>query len=427
MWLRDDCIEQTCTDGQTCVAGACVAAPDEDPCNLTRLEDGARPEGCATMDAGAEQDAGPGMDAGDVDGGLDAGDEDASTPDAGAPDAGPSDAGPGPLDIYNVVFVTSSAHSAGELGNLASADAICETRATEAGLPDPASYVAFLSITGASAITRLAGSRGWVRPDGLPVMDEPADLQAGEMFYPIAVTETGAQPTVTTVATGTRSDLSVGATCGDYTTLAGNVTAGNAYDGTRYFTDRRFGFAPFEPATACNEPAAIYCFGTGRDVALAPPPPPPGAGGAHVSSAMPAVGPTGIAAMDAACGAGYVAFLPDGANAALDRLGGFAGPWVRPDGVVVAENITQLAGERLLAPPLQTAIGLYVGDGRIWSNERTPDTAGGFTCTDWTDAGGGMARFSYLGRARSFYTRAVSRACGPQGDRVICLSTGAVY
>ena len=72
-----------------------------------------------------------------------------------------ADAPPGARANY--VFATSSLHP-GDLGGLAGADAICQQRATAAGLTG--TYVAYLTSGGIHASTRLIGSRGWQRVDG---------------------------------------------------------------------------------------------------------------------------------------------------------------------------------------------------------------------------------------------------------------------
>lgn len=420
VWLRDDCVGTVCPAGETCAAGACRPVDATDPCSLRTLEGDAVPEGCApTTDAGHDAD-------------VDAGTPDAGPLDAGPDDAGPPDAGPTPVDRYNVVFVTSTPRAPGGLGGIEGAHRYCQDLARDANLPEPASYRAFLSTSSAPAISLLTGSRGFVRVDGRPVADRPSELVAGEMRYPIALDETGAEPLETRVATGTRVDHTAGLTCDDWTSEAGEPTAGNAFDGVRFWLDRRFGFAPAPRALSCGEPLSLYCFGTGRTRALEPAAPPAGAGGAFVTSEPVGTQPAGIAAFDDACqregGEDYVAFLPDGAGASpIARLGGFGGPWYRPDGVRVAAGVAELAGEQLDAPPIQTALGVYAADGRIWSAEATPDVSTGFACDAWTSTGP-RGRFSYLGLARTFYTRAVYRECGgAEGERVLCLSTAPVY
>jgi len=72
----------------------------------------------------------------------------------------------------NIVFVTSTLSTPGNIGSLAAADAICTARAQAAALPG--AYVAWLSSTVTSAKARLGSARGWVRVDGMPVADTVA-------------------------------------------------------------------------------------------------------------------------------------------------------------------------------------------------------------------------------------------------------------
>lgn len=418
VWLRDACIDQACGDGLTCERGTCVEAAPVDPCSLTRLEDGTVPEGCTPEEDAGRPDAG--MDGG-TDAGMDGG------PDAGM-DGGPDGGPPGPLDLYNVVFVASEARAPGSYGGISGAHTHCQDLARTAGLPEPDSYRAFLTDGSAPPTTLLTGSRGWVRPDGLPFADTIADISGNRTFYPVALTEAGEEPTETRVATGTSIDFGVGETCGDWTEMTGSVTTGNAFDGPRFWMNRRFGFEPRPPPVDCNTAVALYCFGTGRSLALPAPTPPTGAGRVFVTSNDVDSG-AGISAFDAQCqtegGASYVAFLPDSASGTpLARLAGFTGPWARADGVVVADSVTQLASEELRAPPVLDAFGAYVGD-RLWSTGVAPSMTSGFNCTGWT--AGGNARFSYTGRARGFYSTAVTRICdGVDSERVLCFSTASV-
>src|SRR4051812_9068951 len=86
--------------------------------------------------------------------------------DGGAQMDGPSGTTPDGLagPHLNVAFVTSGVFS-GNLGGVAGADAAC-TAAAQAGNRS-GTFVAFVSSTGENAIARLAGSRGWMRTDGV--------------------------------------------------------------------------------------------------------------------------------------------------------------------------------------------------------------------------------------------------------------------
>ena len=113
-----------------------------------------------------------------IDGGL-ASDGDASNGDGSA-------AMPAP----NVAFATSATFT-GALGGLAGADAACMQAAQQAGLVG--TFVAWLSTTTVNAVDRLSGARGWVRTDGLPIMDTITAGLAGQTFSPIDHDEHGLQ------------------------------------------------------------------------------------------------------------------------------------------------------------------------------------------------------------------------------------------
>ena len=89
------------------------------------------------------------------------------------------------------VFVTSTIHD-GNLGGLGGADAICNARATEAGLPGAGSYLAWLSAGGVSPSTRFTQAAvPYKRVDGTTVAGDWADLVDGSLAAPIQVTEGG--------------------------------------------------------------------------------------------------------------------------------------------------------------------------------------------------------------------------------------------
>ncbi len=122
----------------------------------------------------------------------------------------------------NYVFVTSTAPASLNFGvspdvALSAADSFCNQKANGRL---PGQYVAWLStsasgsVAGVDAVKRLIiggdptkPARGWIRPDGRPFADSAATLTAGnQVFYPIAIDETGADASGRTVATGTKSD-----------------------------------------------------------------------------------------------------------------------------------------------------------------------------------------------------------------------------
>lgn len=88
-----------------------------------------------------------------------------------------------------IAFATSTLHS-GNLGGLAGADAICQQRATAAGLGG--AYKAWLSDATASPATRFVQNPGrYVRTDGLPIAADWAALVSGVILINLDRTETG--------------------------------------------------------------------------------------------------------------------------------------------------------------------------------------------------------------------------------------------
>jgi cysteine-rich repeat protein len=89
------------------------------------------------------------------------------------------------------VFVTSTLHT-GNMGGLAGADAICNTRAAAANLTG--TYMAWLStseVNGTPATRFVQSAVPYLKVNGVKVADNWADLIDGTLDSPIDVTETG--------------------------------------------------------------------------------------------------------------------------------------------------------------------------------------------------------------------------------------------
>lgn len=433
VWLRDDCIDRVCVPGNTCVAGTCVDATPIDPCALRVIETFVVPEGCGMpdggvdtgtpdtgpQDAGVDSNVGPREDAGS-DGGLD-----------GGPDAGPPD----PLDIYNVVFVSSESFVPGEFGGIDNAHDHCQRLARAAGLPE-SEYRAFLSTSAASALSVLGDARGFVNVEGRPFADRSTDLAEGKIFYPILLNERGdPNPESRWVVTGTNEDLSTDSTCNDWSSTDGQVTTGNAHDGAPFWLNRRFGFNG-NPPVGCNLENPIYCFGVGRRAELDAPETPAETGGIFLSTGRVSAG-SGTEAFDALCedegGPEYVAFLPSAVGeSAISRVGSYRGPWARPDGVLVGDY-NDLASGQMLAAINVNATGGYLSGGTevvgVWSGAVQPDAASieATTCSAWNDGSTAQnGRVAYFGRARDTYSNSGTYRvqCNiSEGFPVFCIST----
>jgi hypothetical protein len=125
-----------------------------------------------------------------------------------------------------VAFVTWNAMPSG--GGVAAADSLCASEARAAGLPG--SFKALLSAERVSAASRF-DLRGppWVRTDGVPIVEDAADLARSSLIAPIDVTATGAYVGWNTTWTGARSPGDPGtraSTCSSWTSTAADMYAG---------------------------------------------------------------------------------------------------------------------------------------------------------------------------------------------------------
>jgi hypothetical protein len=163
--------------------------------------------------------------------------------------------------LPNIMFVTSTLQD-GNLGGLTGADAICRARAGAAGLSG--TYVAYLSSTVGGvqilAPSRVGGATGWIRVDGLPVMNTITQMTAGTLVNPPVLTESGANAaSFPEVWTGTRFDGSLGPTCGTNWTI--NIT-GEAASGNCTTTSSK---VVQDGTRGCSTVAQrLYCLGIDR-------------------------------------------------------------------------------------------------------------------------------------------------------------------
>jgi hypothetical protein len=148
-----------------------------------------------TSDAGSVAPAEAGNDA------PDPGQPDGASPEGGdgSGDGGgyigdaSGDQAPGTPAAGNVVFVSSMAYQAANLGGLSGADAKCQALALQANLAG--TFKAWLSDSQVSAATRLAHSAlPYVLVDGTLVASDWSQLTSGSLAHPIDRTETGGPP-----------------------------------------------------------------------------------------------------------------------------------------------------------------------------------------------------------------------------------------
>ncbi|HTL39046.1 MAG TPA: DUF1554 domain-containing protein [Kofleriaceae bacterium] len=290
----------------------------------------------------------------------------------------------------NTVFVTRTKYGA-DLGGLMGADDKCKMAADSVGLQG--TYVAWLSTTTVDAIDRLAGSRGWVRVDGTPVLDR-VDLGLQTMFNGILLDETGSA-VAGSIRTGTNSIGRKSPACADWTTTTGNdAINGIAEEGIPGFTSGNTG-------TTCAAMIPIYCFGIGNVATVAPK-------SAMVTnphlifvSSQPRT-TTGIAALDTLCQNDVAAASLAGTFRAMvatttttiaSRFTSDSRPVVRVDGTVVSPTMSDfLAGNTLSSFANQLTNGTYVGAIKVWTGATNPTATGSMaeTCNNWNDLTAGL-------------------------------------
>jgi hypothetical protein len=322
---------------------------------------------------------------------------------------------------HNLVFATSTM-SPGDFGSLAVADQACADRAAAAGLVG--TFKAWLSTTQVNASDRLAGARGWIRLDGLPLFDAVTDITTlHRIWYPVLYDELGTTLTLGDggVWTGTRPEGGpTDYTCGDWTGSVG-ATWGDATGGAELWTDTN--------RSACKEgqpnyfgPFRFYCFMVDKSAPLAAPTPvagrkiwaskstfASGAGKARADALCDAEKPAGVAATTA---------LLATTMAAASTLLVPGALYVRPDGVPVGtteELIAASSGDGTLPSGIwQNGDGTYITNGAgdlDYAYDAFTGAHGGLdapgtmatTCNDWKDTVGATGSVGFYMRTTSFW------------------------
>lgn len=365
------------------------------------------------------------------------------------------------------VFVTSTAGS-GDLGSwpevagqgltgLDAADAICAARAADAGLDTPGTFVAWLSDTNDDAFCRAHGLTGkratscgqaslpppagpWVRMDGYP-FGPALDLllEPSREVYTPALFDENEAPRLASYFTATNGDGTLATsglgTCTDWTSAAPASTWAGVSTQTGTLWTRG-------NAVGCAQASRLLCLRRGTGPTLVPfaAPGRPAFVTASTSNgdlgSWPEIagqGLQGLAAGDAICQtratqagldqpATFKAWLSDSVTDAADRFV-HDGPWVRLDGVPLADDLADLTDGTLFTALNLTDDGTYVGVGRVW----TGTTAAGLrldrTCLDWTDAGMNTGYYGLVGASSAIWTdTTVDRICPSSIERLYCFA-----
>jgi len=294
---------------------------------------------------------------------------------------------------------------------------LCTTRAHQANLTG--TYLAWLSTDATGAVDRFAGARGWVRTDGRPLADLPGEL-LGALRYPIRFDENGHDvgEMSTYVATATFSDGSPLDTCNDFSQTTGLVNAGLPWAaGAEWTADNQL---------SCGAALRLYCFGVDLDVPLVIT---PAVGRTAFVSTTKFDPSTGLAMADAACttdaaAAGltgsFEALIPAAGASAASRFDTAGAPWVRVDGIPLADTAADFFNGNEVAPLNVTASGKFVGVEPITGLNTPLDVpSAGDDCNDWTNTTGGdvLGLASESGSGLFFYTTAGCATASP----VYCL------
>jgi hypothetical protein len=298
--------------------------------------------------------------------------------------------------VFNVAFVTSTT-SNGDLGGQAGADAECASLAAAASLPS-ATYKAWLSTSTLNAAAKLGTARGFVRPDGQPFADQVSDIAAGNILNPLILDESGNNLAHQIVWTGT-TDAGIASpfACGDWL-----IGTGESFGELGETTGGAGAWSDDASETSCNALAHLYCFGTSRVSALTVTPAPGRI--AFVSKGSFATS-QGVAGADTLCqneasAAGlanpttFLALLSTSTAPAASRfdMSAMSAPYVRPDGIEIADAPTIAAGSTLDSGIWQHADGSYVTEfaAATWTGSAAPNDTGALsaTCQDWMTTNG---------------------------------------
>lgn len=331
-------------------------------------------------------------------------------------DARSDAAGDTNADAYagpNRVFITSSKHD-GDFGGFVGADGVCQATADGIGLGGE--FVALLwSTDGSGPSVRLGSSRGWVDMVGRPIADLSTDFDLAHAFNTIAYDESGNRMTVPELLwVGHQSGA-----CTDWTTNTNTVTV--------TVTTPNKSLWAFTPSNGdCSVPEHLICVERGRVVPVAQ---------AHTTGRIAFISTTtffpggGVAAADMIChddalaaglGGTFLAWLGGSAGGPESRFTPGGGPYIRPDGVLLAP------GDELLSTQPDTLLATYLdhlADGSFTVDKRDVWTGtNGMHCSDWTDSTFGAGGF--LGRAQSdLMTTFRNDSASPCGlsSPVVCL------
>jgi hypothetical protein len=289
-----------------------------------------------------------------------------------------------------------------------------------------------------------AAAGPWVRTDGAPFAGSITEMLSPtyEILNPLLIDELGDTVGIESLQnafTGTQGTgrATLYETCSDWTSTSGFVLSGII---------GRTGVSWTQAASASCEGGGyqhLYCLQQGEGPAL-PAMAPQGALAFHTSTTGlgdlstwdGAEGPTALDMADAICQkraeAGslphpesFKAWLSDSTADpipvdAVDRFT-YDGPWVRRDGVIVAESKDDLVNDVLLSPICQTETGGYAPETSAWTGTLASGLSSGSDCSGWT-ATSGSGSWGHSTAITSSWTEHLEGDCGGTSRSLYCLS-----
>jgi len=159
---------------------------------------------------------------------------------------------------------------------------------------------------------------------------------------------------------------------------------------------------------------------------------------ADLGSWPDAGGKTGIAAADAICQARaaagslqnpstFKAWISDSTTHAKDRFLSDVAR-VRPDGVKVADSLTDMLDSLLESSINVTELGNYKGNDAVWTATHPTGLLSGDTCSDWTSASpSSTVRTGSPYSTNSAWTLAFTSACDFTNSRLYCIEDPYIF
>jgi hypothetical protein len=281
------------------------------------------------------------------------------------------------------------------------ADTVCQTEATAAGFQG--TFKAWLSDNASNAIDRIGADSGpWIRTDGHPLsMDLPTFL-LGQVLVPLWFNASGVKAVTGKVWTDTLAN-------GTYYSAilhCANWTLNTGMGGNGEIVASGTGWSNFG-SIGCGELNHLYCFQTGAGPAV---------------PALPAVANPKVVFLTSAFGHGdlrnwngaqfagghtdadniceyhatgkfsnpekFRAWVSDGASSALAHFtsNALTGPWVLPNGVLVAETLSDLVdgSKGPLTGITVDQNGDWASNAGVWTGTTQTGASTANRCSEWT-------------------------------------------